>query len=103
MGKRLGVVFVLVIAFAVGATAVGAGAPGAAKAEFTYQKCGAFRYKGRHLLFTHRYPCQKAKRKAKYVLRHRHRPPHWTCSLSELSSGFAACHRGRRAWEFVPR
>ena len=77
-------------------------APGQAGAEVTYKKCGSFRLKGKHVLFAHRYPCAKAKRKAKYVLRHRRNPPHWKCSLAELSSGFAACHRGRRAWEFVP-
>jgi|GEM_PF-6263687 len=103
MIKRLTVVFLLVTTLGVGGTALGVGVLDAAQADFTYKKCGAFRYKGKHLLFTHRYPCRKAKRKAKYVLRHRHRPPHWTCSLSELSSGFAACHRGHRAWEFVPR
>lgn len=70
---------------------------------YTYKKCGTFRYKGKHALFTHRYPCAKAKRKAKYVLRTRHSPPRWKCSLAQLSSGFAACHRGKRAWEFVPR
>jgi len=68
----------------------------------TYKKCGVFRFKGKHALFAHRYPCLKAKRKAKYVLRHRHRPPHWKCSLAQLRNGFAACHRGERAWEFVP-
>lgn len=84
-------------------TVPGPAASTEAKGNFAYRKCGAFRYKGKHLLFTHRYPCRKAKRKAKYVLRHRHRPPGWSCSLAELSNGFAACHRGRRAWEFVPR
>lgn len=91
------------LVLALGATAVGLSTLGAAEADFNYKKCGTFRYKGKHLLFTHRYPCRKAKSKAKYVLRNRHRPPHWTCSLSELPNGFAACHRGRRAWEFVPR
>lgn len=103
MIRRLPVVLVAVLALAIAATGVIVGTSGEAKADFTYKKCGAFRYKGKHLLFTHRYPCRKAKRKAKYVLRRRRRPPHWTCSLSELSSGFAACHRGHRAWEFVPR
>jgi hypothetical protein len=78
------------------------GAPTNAYAGFYYKKCGVMKFKGRHVLFTHRYPCRKAKRTAKYVLRHRHRPPHWNCSLAELSSGFAACKRGKRAWEFTP-
>jgi hypothetical protein len=103
MIRRLQLVFIVVAVLALGGTSVAAGPAGQARAGFTYKKCGAFRYKGKHLLFTHRYPCRKAERKARYVLRHRHRPPHWTCSLAELSSGFAACHRGRRAWEFVPR
>jgi len=103
MIRRLQVVFILVLALVLGGTALGVGGPGTAKADFTYKKCGVFRYKGKHVLFTHRYPCRKAERKARYVLRHRRNPPHWKCSLAELSSGFAACHRGRRAWEFVPR
>lgn len=74
-----------------------------ADAQFTYKKCGGFKFKGKHLLFTHRLPCAKAERKARYVLRHHHGPPHWKCELAQLSSGFAACHRGKRAWEFVPR
>jgi hypothetical protein len=68
----------------------------------TYKKCGVFKFKGKHALFVLHYPCDKARKKAKYVLRHRHRPPHWKCSLSELSSGFATCHRHRHRWEFVP-
>lgn len=103
MHRRLQAFLIAAVVLALAATAVAVGTTGEAKADFTYKKCGTFRYKGKHLLFTHRYPCDKAKRKAKYVLRHRHRPPHWTCSLSELSNGFAACHRGHRAWEFVPR
>lgn len=73
-----------------------------ADAGFTYRKCGTFEYRGKHLLLTHRFPCAKAERKARYVLRHHRRPPHWRCSLAELPNGFAACHRGKRAWEFVP-
>jgi hypothetical protein len=88
---------------ALGVSVVGGAVTSEVATAFTYKKCGSFRFKGKHVLFAHRYPCAKAKRKAKYVLRHRHSPPHWTCSLAELSSGFAACHRGRRAWEFVPR
>lgn len=68
----------------------------------TYKKCGVFRYRGKHALFARRYPCGKAQRKARFVLRHRRRPPHWKCSLAQLRSGFAACHRGHHAWEFVP-
>ena len=76
--------------------------PTDARAGFNYKQCGTFRFKGKHALFTHRYPCRKAKRKARYVLKHRHSPPHWSCSLAELSAGFAACQRGKRAWEFIP-
>ena len=76
--------------------------PAAAYAGSYYHKCGVFKYKGRHALFAHSLSCRKAKHKARYVLKHRHRPPHWKCSLAELSSGFAACHRKKRAWEFVP-
>jgi hypothetical protein len=73
-----------------------------ARAAVPYHKCGSFRFRGKHALFAHRYPCRQAKRKARYVLAHRHAPPHWKCSLAELGSGFAACHRSRRSWEFVP-
>lgn len=73
-----------------------------ARAAGTYHKCGTFRFKGKHALFAHRYPCRRARVKARYVLAHRHAPPHWKCSLAELKSGFAACHRRRRSWEFVP-
>lgn len=73
-----------------------------AQAAAPYRKCGSFRFKGRHALFAHHYPCSRAKRKARYVLAHRHAPPHWKCSLAELASGFAACHRNGRSWEFVP-
>lgn len=76
--------------------------PTDAHAGFNYKRCGTFRFKGKHALFTHRYPCRKAKRKATYVLKHGHSPRHWSCSLSELSSGFAACQKGKRAWEFTP-
>ena len=84
------------------ATAQEGAAPTSHARTVTYKKCGVFRFKGKHALFVSHYPCAKAERKAKYVLRHRHRPPHWKCSLSELSSGFAACHRHRHRWEFVP-
>lgn len=96
----------IAMAAAVGVTASLATAQSApashARGTVTYKKCGAFKYKGRHALFVSHYPCGKAERKAKYVLRRRHRPPHWKCSLSELSSGFATCHRHRHRWEFVP-
>lgn len=67
-----------------------------------YHECGTFRFKGKHALFSHHYPCSRAKGKARYVLTHRHAPSHWRCSLAELASGFAACHRNGRSWEFVP-
>lgn len=78
--------------------------PGAqrAQAAAAYRKCGSFRFKGKHALFARHYPCSRAKRKARYVLAHHHAPPHWKCSLAELGSGFAACHRDSRSWEFVP-
>jgi hypothetical protein len=78
------------------------GATQTARAAAPYHKCGSFRFRGKHTLFAHRYPCRRAERKARYVLAHRHAPPHWKCSLAELGSGFAACHRSRRSWEFVP-
>jgi hypothetical protein len=90
---------IAVVAIAV--VAIAGGAPGA-DARSYYRKCGVVKFKGRHALFTHRYPCRKAKRKARYVLKHRRRPPHWKCTLAELPNGFAACHRKKRAWEFVP-
>ena len=40
-------------------------APESARAAFTYHKCGSFWFKGRHTLFTHKYRCAKAQRKAK--------------------------------------
>lgn len=73
-----------------------------ARAAAPYRKCGSFRFKGEHALFAHHYSCSRAKRKARYVLAHRHAPPHWKCALAELASGFAACHRNGRSWEFVP-
>lgn len=76
--------------------------PTNANAAFDYRKCGTFKFKGKHALFTHRYPCKKAKGKARYVLEHRRKPPHWHCSLAELSAGFAACQSNKRAWEFTP-
>lgn len=100
--RRLRTFLASAVIAAVCVSAVGAGAAPEVASAYTYKPCGSFRFKGRHDLFTHRFPCAKAKRKAKYVLRHRRNPPHWKCSLAELSSGFAACHRGRRAWEFVP-
>jgi hypothetical protein len=96
----------VVVVLAVGMTASFATAQSAptshALRTVTYKKCGVFKFKGKHALFVNRYPCEKAEGKAKYVLRHRHHPPHWKCSLSELSSGFATCHRHRHRWEFVP-
>lgn len=100
--RRLRAFLVSALAIALCAAVAGPAASGAARPQVTYKKCGAFRYKGKHVLFTHKLPCAKAERKARYVLRHRRHPPHWKCSLAELSSGFAACHRGRRSWEFVP-
>jgi hypothetical protein len=102
MNRALRICVIAVAICALAAWGGASSAPTDADAAFSYKKCGSFKYKGKHTLFTHRYPCRKAKRKARYVLKHRHRPPHWSCSLAELSSGFAACQRGKRAWEFTP-
>jgi hypothetical protein len=101
--RNLRVVLVAVIVAVLCAGAAGLATTPRVEADYAYEKCGTLRFKGKHLLFAHRFPCGKAKRQAKFVLLHRHGPPHWKCSLAELRNGFAACHRGRRAWEFVPR
>lgn len=73
-----------------------------ARAAAPYHKCGNFRFRGKHALFARHYPCSRARRKARFVLAHRHAPRHWKCSLAELAHGFAACHRDVHSWEFVP-
>jgi len=84
-------------------TGIGLGTLSAgAGASSYYKSCGTFKYKGKHKLFKHKYECHKAKRKAKYVLKHHHAPPHWRCSLDEMNNGYAACQKHKHGWEFVP-
>jgi hypothetical protein len=74
----------------------------AARSGAYYKPCGTFDYKGTHKLFKHAYSCDKAKKKAKYVIKRKRAPRGWTCSLDELPNGFAACQQGRKAFSFVP-
>ncbi len=67
-----------------------------------FKPCGTFRFKGGHKLFRHSLRCGKAKRKSKYVLRHRGAPRGWRCDLRKLRGGSATCKRGGRAFSFVP-
>jgi hypothetical protein len=100
LGRRLLVLCTVMFLVVPVAGLIDAGARSARAAPC--HKCGTFRFKGKHALFAHHYLCSRAKRKARYVLAHRHAPPHWKCSLAELASGFAACHRNGRSREFVP-
>jgi hypothetical protein len=84
---------------------LGQGSPSthrATSARAYYTRCPNLRYKGRHKLFRHALACSAAKGKAIYVLKHRNNPPGWRCSLSNLSDGYGACARGKRAFEFLP-
>jgi hypothetical protein len=80
-----------------------------------FKPCGAFRFKGRHDLFRHSFRCAKAKRKSRFVLKHRRAPRGWHCYLRKRRSGSrlgrkrkrkrvvaATCTRGGRAFSFVP-
>ncbi len=67
-----------------------------------YQRCPNLRYRGKHKLFRHALTCRVAKREARYVLKHSTHPPGWRCSLDNLSDGYGACTRGKRAFEFLP-
>jgi hypothetical protein len=74
----------------------------ATSARAYYTRCPNLAYKGRHKLFRHSLACSVAKRKARYVLKNRTNPPGWRCSLDNLSDGYAACARGKHAFEFLP-
>lgn|GEM_PF-5652225 len=74
----------------------------AVSASAYYAPCPSFRYRGRHKLFRHALSCATAKRKARYVLKHRTHPRGWRCSLANLADGYGACTRRGHAFEFLP-
>jgi hypothetical protein len=79
------------------------GAQGArASASPYYEPCGRLDFKGTHKLMHHVVGCAKASRKAKYVLKNHRAPKGWKCSLDNLSSGYAACGRGQKAFALFP-
>jgi hypothetical protein len=90
------------LALALLAAASAAASAPAAGAGSYYEPCGTLEFKGSHKLVHHVVGCGKASRKAKYVLKN-HKPPHgWKCSLNNLSSGYAACGRGQKAFALFP-